>query len=81
MWVANRPSLPLKLFSYDMETRQPADPSLDYPTAVMTAAGNTSPHGIWSDGSTMWVADSGKNKIYLLPLANAVRPGHPHGRE
>ena len=64
MWVANRPSLPLKLFSYDMETRQPTDPSLDYLTAVMTLAGNTSPHGIWSDGSTMWVADSGKNKIY-----------------
>ena len=66
MWVANRPSLsiPLKLFSYDLETGQPTDPSLDYPTAVMTAAGNTSPHGIWSDGSTMWVADSGKNKIY-----------------
>ena len=30
----------------------------------LIAAGNTSPYGIWSDGATMWVADSSDGKLY-----------------
>ena len=30
----------------------------------LSAAGNTTPHGIWSDGSRMWVADRNDTKLY-----------------
>ena len=32
------------------------------------AAGNTEPRGIWSDGTTLWVADQGNHKIYAYDL-------------
>ena len=40
------------------------------------SAGNTSPFGIWSDGTTMWVADNTDDKIYAYNLATKARvPG------
>ena len=38
------------------------DPDKDFDG--LASAGNTSPTGIWSDGTTMWVADRGDDKIY-----------------
>ena len=39
----------------------------------LTAAGNTFPLGIWSNGATMWVADVGDGKIYAYNLATKER--------
>ena len=40
------------------------------------SAGNTSPTGMWSDGTTMWVADYTDGKIYAYELATKARvPG------
>ena len=36
-------------------------------------AGNDSPEGIWSDGTTMWVADSSDDKIYAYNLSTKAR--------
>ena len=46
---------------------------------TLGAAGNDEPEGIWSDGTTMWVADDqfgGDEKIYAYVLASGDRdPG------
>ena len=39
----------------------------------LRAAGNNNPYGIWSDGTTMWVADNGDSKIYAYRLSNGQR--------
>ena len=36
------------------------------------AAGNTDPHGLWSDGTTLWVADSGDDKLFAYTLASGT---------
>ena len=40
---------------------------------TLTAAGNTNPKGIWSDGDTMWVSDDGNDKLYAYNLPNKAR--------
>ena len=50
------------------------DASKDFDT--LAAAGNGSPRGIWSDGTTMWVVDDDGNfadKIYAYDLATKSR--------
>ena len=50
------------------------NPAVDFNT--LTAAGNTWPQGIWSDGETMWVVDFIEEKIYAYDLATKARvPG------
>ena len=44
---------------------------LDFDT--LSAAGNTSPDGIWSDGTTMWVSNSTDTKAYAYNLATKAR--------
>ena len=39
----------------------------------LDAAGNDSPEGIWSDGTTMWVADYSDDKIYAYNLSTKAR--------
>ena len=39
----------------------------------LSAAGNGSPEGIWSDGVTMWVADEFDEKLYAYDLASGQR--------
>ena len=46
-------------------------PSMDFDT--LSGAGNTDPFGIWSDRTTMWVADSGGNKIFAYHMSNMSR--------
>ena len=42
----------------------------------LSAAGNDDPEGIWSDGTTMWVADETDEKLYAYDLASGARvPG------
>ena len=43
---------------------------------TLGAAGNDEPEGIWSDGTTMWVADDqfgGDEKIYAYAMATRAR--------
>ena len=39
----------------------------------LIAAGNRDPVGIWSDGTTMWVADWGDDKVYAYRMSNRTR--------
>ena len=41
----------------------------------LTAATNTNPTGIWSDRTTVWVADHGDDKLYAYSM-NPARFGH-----
>ena len=47
------------------------DPAKDFDTLI--AAGNSSSRGIWSDGTTMWVADWDDHKLYAYDLATKER--------
>ena len=38
----------------------------------LIAAGNTVPTGIWSNGTTMWVADNDDDKVYAYRLSNGT---------
>ena len=40
---------------------------------ALEAAGNASPQGMWSDGTTIWVADGDDDKLYAYTLATGVR--------
>ena len=46
-------------------------PAQDFNTP--SNAGNTSPSGIWSDGSTMWIADTDDAKLYAYSMSNKAR--------
>ena len=41
----------------------------------LTAAGNADPRGIWSDGTTWWVADFSDSKIYAYNVETMARNG------
>ena len=58
-----------KIYAYDLATGV-RDPAKDFDT--LADAGNTAASGIWSDGTTMWVADW-QRKIYAYDLATTVR--------
>ena len=45
------------------------DPAKDFAEETLRRARNNSPTGMWSDGTTMWVADSATKKIYAYDLA------------
>ena len=46
-------------------------PAKDFDT--LTAAGNNDPHGIWSDGKTMWVSDGFDDKIFAYDMTTKAR--------
>ena len=71
MWVANDGSSSTdKIYAYDMTTKA-RDSSQDFDT--LNAAGNTSPRGIWSNGTTMWVSDQTTDKIYAYDMTTKAR--------
>ena len=39
----------------------------------LQAAGNADPQGMWSDGTTMWVADDADDKLYAYTLSSGAR--------
>ena len=45
--------------------------ALDFNT--LSAAGNNLPEGMWSDGTTMWIADDADDRIYAYNLATKAR--------
>ena len=40
---------------------------------TLNGASNTSPEGIWSDGTTMWVADYADDKLYAYNLITKLQ--------
>ena len=46
-------------------------PTSDFTTP--RAAGNVNPEGIWSDGTTLWIADWETDKLYAYSLATKER--------
>ena len=62
-----------------LNTAQPAaspqpevsPPPKDFDT--LRAAGNRQPEGIWSNGTTMWVADSTDEKIFAYSMSTKER--------
>ena len=70
MWVADL--VDNKIYAYHhfrmgLPTPTSRDSAKDFNT--LGAAGNNDPRGIWSDGTTMWVADLVDDKIYAYNLA------------
>ena len=54
------------LYAYNLATKQ-RDEHKDFQVSALSDGGNSEPRGIWSDGTTMWVADVG-GKIYAYNL-------------
>ncbi len=72
IWVANfgfAGNTP-KLFAYTLSDGA-RDSAKDFNT--LSAAGNTAHQGLWSDGTTMWVADATDDKIYAYNLSTRAR--------
>ena len=42
---------------------------------TLRAAGNTEPNGIWSNGTTVWIADVSNAKLYAYSQADGARDG------
>ncbi len=62
-----------ELASATFTTKAPGDrnPARDFGTLIgPNSPDNTHPRGIWSDGTTMWVADSNANKLYSYQLSD-----------
>ena len=72
MWVAytTRFSAEAKVFAYRMSDKS-RDSGKDFDT--LGPAGNSHPSGMWSDGVTMWVADSVDDKIYAYRMSDKSR--------
>ena len=68
MWVADRGTD--TIFAYNMSTKA-RDSNKDLNTLI--AAGNTSPYGLWSDGTTMWVAEHINNIIHAYSIVGLSR--------
>ncbi len=59
-----------KIYAYVLATRA-RDPSKDFNS--LNATGNDDPEGIWSDGTTMWVADQSDEKLYAYDVTTGNR--------
>ena len=68
MWVADWQDD--KIYAYSMSTKE-RESAKDFNT--LSAAGNGSPEGIWSDGTTMWVPDRLDDKIYAYSMSTKAR--------
>ena len=64
MWLADAQAD--KLFAYTSGAR---DTGKDF----SLHSDNAQPQGIWSDGTTIWVADSDDDKVYAYTLSNGAR--------
>ena len=64
-----------KEVAVELFLRKGEDP-VDYSTLdfdTLKGAGNNRPHGIWSDGMTMWVSDTEDDKIYAYRMGDSSR--------
>ena len=53
----------------DIRGTRDSDKDID----TLSAAGNNTPDGLWSDGTTMWVSDTGDVKVYAYSRATKAR--------
>ena len=58
MWVIHGVA-PFKIYAYSMASKARV-----LANDITLVAGNTDPQGLWSDGTTMWVADYGDDKLF-----------------
>ncbi len=76
MWITDEKDK--KIYAYDYSINAAGaitvtyDDSKDFAASILSTAGITTPAGIWSDGTTMWVGGSGK--ILAYDLATGARP-------
>ena len=68
MFVANS-FAPNRIFAYWRSNKAPVAAR-----HISLSAQNNRARGIWSDGSTMWVSDSGDAKLYAYTLPDPVLP-------
>ena len=74
MWVADRSAD--RVFAYDLSTHMP-DGTLTRANTQeidLSIGDNDDPESIWSDGTTLWVADVSDDRIYVytLPAADPI---------
>ena len=83
MWVVNSMEQNPRIFAYNMWTTNQQqkvwDGSRDEAKEFVGLKGaqNVTPFGIWSDKTTMWVADEQENKIFAYVLESKMRPTSP----
>ena len=69
LWIVedqiSRSNLLERAAAFSLETMR-REPSLDFTT--LHHAGNREPTGMWSDGSTMWIADQSDWKLYAYNM-------------
>ena len=74
MWVVNRDPSELMLYAYNL-TPGGSFGSRDSTKDITLPDENAAPNGLWSDGQTAWVLDTGDKKIYAYDLT----PGSTFG--
>ena len=62
-----------KIGEASFTTLGPGDGNASADFNTLKAAGNEAPEGVWSDGATTWVADSGDAKIYAYKVSDKSR--------
>ncbi|MGI9256578.1 MAG: hypothetical protein ACR2PY_06550, partial [Salinispira sp.] len=78
MWIVDIVQLKIYAYDYTIDTTgtitETYNASKDFDKSILSAAGNTDPRGLWSDGTTMWVGNSSGQKILAYDLATQERP-------
>ena len=72
MWVSDDSYGNEKIFAYTLATKQ-RDPSKDIRVRQTGAFGDAHVRDIWSDGTTMWVANHFEAKLFAYTLAGGQR--------
>ena len=76
MWVADGDDD--KIYAYSMKNSKEREEAKEFNIAAVSDIGiNEFPEGIWSDGTTMWVADGSELKIFAYSTAPPTTPASP----
>ena len=67
-----------RIFAYRLKAGEDDEDALErnrdeeFPSTVLSRAGNNSPRGLWSDGDVMYVADESDAKVYTYNMPDAI---------
>ena len=67
-----------RIFAYRLKAGEDDEDALErnrdeeFPSTVLSRAGNNSPRGLWSDGDVMYVADESDAMIYTYNMPDAI---------
>ena len=76
MWVVDSVDDMIYAYRISDKSRVPGeDFSQNEVRGCLTCSENNTPTGLWSDGTTMWVADIDDEKIYSYFMSNKTRDG------